>query len=112
MNWAHHFWPGSNGNHLSQRPTPLTHTPDFRQVIISLFPQSCGLDCYIGTTPAEVALYESNGPLWYRGWALGDDKQVCADVDKVLQKTGTKRMIMGHTPDFTVRLSSPKIVTF
>lgn len=31
-----------------------------------------------------------------------DDKTVCAQVDEVLEKTGTRRMIMGHTPDFTV----------
>ncbi|KAK7050885.1 hypothetical protein VNI00_004997 [Paramarasmius palmivorus] len=52
------------------------------------------------TTKAEAALYDSNGPLWYRGWALDPDDKVCADVDGVLKKTGTRRMIMGHTPDF------------
>jgi len=46
-------------------------------------------------------MYESDGPLWYRGWALGSEKQVCGDVEGVLAKTGTRRMIMGHTPDFT-----------
>jgi hypothetical protein len=45
-------------------------------------------------------LYGSDGPLWYRGWALDDEDKVCAAVDAVLQKTGTRRMIMGHTPDF------------
>lgn len=39
-----------------------------------------------------------------------DDKTVCAQVDEVLEKTGTKRMIMGHTPDFTVRDNAPKFV--
>jgi hypothetical protein len=38
--------------------------------------------------------------LWYRGWALDDEDKVCAAVDAVLEKTGTRRMIMGHTPDF------------
>ncbi|KAF8181545.1 Metallo-dependent phosphatase-like protein [Pholiota molesta] len=47
------------------------------------------------------ALAESaNGPLWYRGWAMEDEETVCAQVDEVLAKTGTRRMIMGHTPDF------------
>ncbi|KAH8814692.1 Metallo-dependent phosphatase-like protein [Flagelloscypha sp. PMI_526] len=54
-----------------------------------------------GTTQAEAALYDSNGPLWYRGWALQDEATVCSQVDEVLEKTGTRRMIMGHTPDFT-----------
>ncbi|KAF8631376.1 hypothetical protein AX15_002431 [Amanita polypyramis BW_CC] len=48
----------------------------------------------------EHELYESNGPLWYRGWALDPEEKVCSEVDDVLQKTGTRRMIMGHTPDF------------
>ncbi|KAI0303718.1 Metallo-dependent phosphatase-like protein [Multifurca ochricompacta] len=51
-------------------------------------------------TSEEHALYESDGPLWYRGWALNDEKEVCRDVDLVLDKTGTRRMIMGHTPNF------------
>ncbi|GLB40376.1 putative calcineurin-like phosphoesterase [Lyophyllum shimeji] len=51
-------------------------------------------------TQAEVELYNANGPLWYRGWAMDPDDKVCADVDQVLAKTGTRRMIMGHTPDF------------
>ncbi|KAG6899961.1 hypothetical protein C0993_004862 [Termitomyces sp. T159_Od127] len=54
------------------------------------------------STQAEKALYDSNGPVWYRGWALDPDEKVCADVEPVLAKTGTRRMIMGHTPDFRV----------
>ena len=50
----------------------------------------------------EQALYESEGPLWYRGWATKDEDKVCREVDSVLKKTGTKRMIMGHTPNFEV----------
>ncbi|KAL0573214.1 hypothetical protein V5O48_008734 [Marasmius crinis-equi] len=53
-----------------------------------------------GTTHEEAALYDANGPLWYRGWALESDDKVCKDVDEVLKKTGTRRMVMGHTPDF------------
>ena len=56
----------------------------------------------LGTTREEAELYDSNGPLWYRGWALESDEEVCAKVDEVLAKTGTRRMIMGHTPDFNV----------
>jgi hypothetical protein len=56
----------------------------------------------IGTTQEEAELYDANGPLWYRGWALDSDEKVCVDVEKVLLKTGTRRMIMGHTPDFKV----------
>ncbi|KIY51729.1 Metallo-dependent phosphatase [Fistulina hepatica ATCC 64428] len=49
-------------------------------------------------TEEEEELYSGDGPLWYRGWALNDD--VCEVVDEVLNQTGTRRMIMGHTPDF------------
>jgi hypothetical protein len=54
------------------------------------------------TTP-EHRLYGTDGPLWYRGWALDPEQKVCGAVDAVLEKTGTRRMIMGHTPDFEVR---------
>ncbi|EPT01418.1 hypothetical protein FOMPIDRAFT_1120458 [Fomitopsis schrenkii] len=49
---------------------------------------------------AEKELYEANGPLWYRGWALEPEDKVCSQVDDVLKRTGTRRMVMGHTPDF------------
>ncbi|KAH8994987.1 Metallo-dependent phosphatase-like protein [Lactarius akahatsu] len=52
------------------------------------------------TTREEHALLEADGPLWYRGWALDDEAKVCRAVDPVLEKTGTRRMIMGHTPNF------------
>ncbi|KAF8972208.1 Metallo-dependent phosphatase-like protein [Flammula alnicola] len=52
------------------------------------------------TTAEEARLYGTNGPLWYRGWAMEDEESVCSQVDEVLSKTGTRRMIMGHTPDF------------
>lgn len=53
-------------------------------------------------TEAERELYEANGPLWYRGWALEPEDKVCKQVDDVLRRTGTRRMVMGHTPDFEV----------
>ena len=56
------------------------------------------------STMEEHRLYGSDGPLWYRGWALDPEEKVCAEVDEVLQKTGTRRMVMGHTPDFQVRV--------
>lgn len=55
-------------------------------------------------TSAEHRLYGTDGPLWYRGWALDPEHKVCAEVDDVLRRTGTRRMIMGHTPDFEVRI--------
>ncbi|KAJ7678950.1 Metallo-dependent phosphatase-like protein [Mycena polygramma] len=54
-----------------------------------------------GTTHEEVELYDANGPFWYRGWATDTEEKACVDVEKVLALTGTRRMIMGHTPDFS-----------
>ncbi|EGN91917.1 hypothetical protein SERLA73DRAFT_191838 [Serpula lacrymans var. lacrymans S7.3] len=53
-----------------------------------------------GSTREEVRLYGSDGPLWYRGWAESEEAKICSQIDEVLQKTGTRRMIMGHTPNF------------
>lgn len=53
-------------------------------------------------TIAEERLYGTDGPLWYRGWALDPEAKVCKEVDDVLARTGTRRMVMGHTPDFEV----------
>ncbi|KAF7970107.1 hypothetical protein HWV62_24984 [Athelia sp. TMB] len=54
------------------------------------------------STAEEIRFYGTDGPLWYRGWALEDEDVVCAAVDDVLERTGTRRMVMGHTPDFEV----------
>ena len=53
-------------------------------------------------THAEQLLYSTDGPLWYRGWALDSEQHVCAAVNDVLRRTGTRRMVMGHTPNFEV----------
>ncbi|KAF7374771.1 Adenylate cyclase [Mycena sanguinolenta] len=74
---------------LQSRPQPPPHPP-------SPYP---GLPH--GTTHEEVELYDANGPFWYRGWATDSEAKACVDVEKVLARTGTRRMIMGHTPDFT-----------
>ncbi|KAJ7030384.1 Metallo-dependent phosphatase-like protein [Mycena alexandri] len=54
-----------------------------------------------GSTREEHEIYDANGPFWYRGWATDHESKACVDVEKVLARTGTRRMIMGHTPDFT-----------
>ena len=75
---------------LQKRPFPPPHPPN-------PYP---GLPA--DATPEEDRLYGTDGPLWYRGWALRPEREVCGLVDDVLQRTGTRRMIMGHTPDFEV----------
>jgi hypothetical protein len=63
--------------------------------------------CPLAATEEEIRLYATNGPLWYRGWAEDTEDVACAKVDAVLAKTGTRRMIMGHTPDFEVSHYAP-----
>lgn len=60
-------------------------------------------------TAEEKSIYDGEGPVWYRGWALESDAVVCAAVDDVLRRTGVRRLIMGHTPDFKVGLPSHKL---
>ncbi|KAG5637549.1 hypothetical protein H0H81_004180 [Sphagnurus paluster] len=74
---------------LQQRVQPPPHPPNAYPGLPS------------SATQQEKELYDSNGPLWYRGWATDPEAKVCVDVEEVLAKTGTRRMIMGHTPDFT-----------
>jgi len=69
-------------------------------------------------TNGEQRLYGEDGPLWYRGWALDEDEGVegglCYRADSVMKKIGVRRLIIGHTPDFTVcdcYLASALLVT-
>jgi hypothetical protein len=41
---------------------------------------------------------DENGPLWYRGLALEEEKSLSAHVQKVLDKHGIARIVIGHTP--------------
>ena len=75
---------------LQSRPMPPPHPP-------APYP---GLPAY--ATDDERGLYADDGPLWYRGWAFKKEEEVCAEVDEVLEKTGVRRLIMGHTPNFEV----------
>lgn len=51
----------------------------------------------------ERSLLDTNGPLWYRGWAEDNEIRVCGAIDDVLNRTGVRRLIMGHTPNFEVQ---------
>ncbi|AEI68855.1 metallophosphoesterase [Corallococcus macrosporus] len=37
------------------------------------------------------------GPLWFRGYALGEEQEAGPALDAVLQRYGARRMVMGHT---------------
>lgn len=55
-------------------------------------------------SPEEHSLYMDSGPLWYRGWAQNPTAAACKEVDEVLEMIGVRRLIMGHTPNFEVRI--------
>jgi len=53
----------------------------------------CWLDAQEPQPPA--ALTNDESPVWTRAW--GGDSVDCAQLQKVLEATGTKRMVVGHT---------------
>jgi hypothetical protein len=42
---------------------------------------------------------DAQGPLWFRGYALGQEESAEQGLDEVLKRFGAKRMVMGHTTD-------------
>ena len=50
----------------------------------------------ISFTPQIV--YKSEGPLWYRGFAIMDEEIFKAEVDEILNNLGAKHMVIAHTP--------------
>lgn len=45
----------------------------------------------------ESILRQEDGPLWYRGLALGDEAEEEAHLEALLQRHGAKRIVLGHT---------------
>jgi len=43
-------------------------------------------------------VYNSNGPLWYRGLALNNEQNFKSEVDEILHNLGAKHMVIAHTP--------------
>jgi hypothetical protein len=46
---------------------------------------------------ADGLATDLDGPLWYRGLALGDEGEVASDLKEVLGRYGAGRMVIGHT---------------
>ncbi|WVQ73890.1 hypothetical protein IAR50_003471 [Cryptococcus sp. DSM 104548] len=53
-----------------------------------------------GHSQAEAELYAEGGPLWWRGLADREEGQVCEWAKELKEKTGARRFIGGHTPNF------------
>lgn len=43
-------------------------------------------------------VYQSQGPLWFRGLALMSEEYYQKDVDKILNNLGVKHIVIAHTP--------------
>ena len=51
------------------------------------------------TPDEELDLYNSEGPLWYRGYATDENEErICAEADRATQALGVQHLVMGHTP--------------
>ncbi len=44
---------------------------------------------------------DSEGPLWYRGLAVGNEQELAGHVETVLKNFGVRRIVIGHTPTLT-----------
>ncbi|WP_224245043.1 metallophosphoesterase [Hyalangium gracile] len=53
-------------------------------------------DLFTGNPPGGAT--DSQGPLWFRGYAKDPEPQWSEGLDEVLRRFGAKRMVMGHTP--------------
>ncbi|WNG44404.1 metallophosphatase [Archangium minus] len=54
-------------------------------------------DLFPGNPPGGAT--NPQGPLWFRGYALGEEESAAPALEAVLQRFGAKRMVMGHTTD-------------
>ena len=49
-------------------------------------------------------LFASDGPFWYRGLALGDEKAFAPEVKKILGLQDVDRIVIGHTQPPSLRI--------
>ncbi len=50
-------------------------------------------------------IISANGPLWYRGYAQGEESEMAAHLDKVLRRFKIRYMIVGHTISGSKRIT-------
>ncbi len=48
-------------------------------------------------TDPRAPILGDRGPLWYRGYWLRPEEEVCAEAARALALLGARRMVMGHT---------------
>jgi hypothetical protein len=54
----------------------------------------------------SVDLFGSNGPAWYRGYALEVEKSICSQLDSALKAMKVNRMVLGHTVQETGKITA------
>jgi hypothetical protein len=54
----------------------------------------------------DWSLLASEGPLWFRGYALWPEAETAAKVIAFLDKSNTKRIVVGHTPSRDGRITA------
>ena len=55
---------------------------------------------------AEGMVFRRDGPLWYRGSSLNPEAEEAALVQEVLDHLSAERVVVGHTPSHTGRIST------
>jgi Calcineurin-like phosphoesterase len=63
-----------------------------------------GLQKFIAD-PLTALSGAEDGPLWYRGLALGDEATLAPEVDKILEAVGARAIVIGHTVTETGRIT-------
>lgn len=58
------------------------------------------------TNVANPGLFGVDGPLWYRGYALGPEHEICRILDEALNYMNASRMVIGHTPQMDGKILS------
>lgn len=55
--------------------------------------------------PEQREFWSERGPMWNRDWALEDDDEICARVERACEILRVRHLIQGHTPQFEGILS-------
>lgn len=56
-------------------------------------------------------VYDSTGPLWYRGFALIDEEVFKPEVDTILKNLDAKYMVIAHTPQIWSPIVSKELMS-
>jgi len=54
-------------------------------------------DFYLGEGPISPILASEESPIWYRGYAVEDTEETCAQLAQALETVHASRMVIGHT---------------